>query len=344
LAGVDAGLLAFTLLLLAVLGPLLVSHVLDEQVGLVLALAVSVVGSAAVYLIRGTTGGQRRFGRYASTVLIDGAVRMIGCAVLVLIGSTDAVAFGLALCLGPIAAAVLTARGSGPPAGGIPAQLPANSLLSRDVALLLVASSMAMVMANVAPVVVTAMLPGDPATAAGFAGAVVLTRVPLLFMGPIQALLLPAMTAAAATGDRARLSGIVRRGLALIAAIGVIGVIGTALFGRPLIALLFGADRDTTWTVPLLWLTASAAVFMAVQLVQPAMVALRLHRALVLAWVAGVTAFCASLLTPVSPVDRGVLAQIVGPVVTLLILLAVLAGHLRSAKGSLTPPAEVNRS
>ena len=69
---------------------------LDEQVGLILALGLAVVGSAAVFLIRGLTGGQRRFRGYAGTVLIDGATRILGCAALVLLGSTDPVAYGLA--------------------------------------------------------------------------------------------------------------------------------------------------------------------------------------------------------------------------------------------------------
>ena len=57
-------------------------------------------------------------------------------------------------------------------------------------------------LANLAPVVVTALLPANPVSPLDSLPRVVLTRVPLLFMGPIQAMILPAMTAAAATGDR----------------------------------------------------------------------------------------------------------------------------------------------
>jgi len=329
MAWINGGIGLIALLVLAALTPLLLSRVLDDQVGLVLALAVAVAGSAAVYFIRGLTGGQRRFRRYAGTVLIDGATRILGCVALVLLGSTDPIAFGLALCAGPAVAAVATARRSGPPATGLSVVPPSTSRLTRDVGLLLIASAMAMVMANLAPVVVTALLHDDPVTAAGFAGAVVLTRVPLLFMGTIQALLLPGMTAAAATADRAGLRGTIGRGLALIATIGILGVIGTAVLGRPLVSLLFGADRDTTSSGLLMALTASAALFMAMQLLQPAMVALRRHRALVLAWVAGAIAFAASFAVPIAPVDRGVLAQIAGPTVTLAVQLAVLSRYLR---------------
>lgn len=324
---INGGLGLGTLLVLLVLTPLLLSRVLDEEVGLVLALAVSVVGSAAVYFVRGLTGGQRRFRRYAATVAIDGATRMIGCAALVALGNTNPVAYGMALCAGPAVAALLTVRGAGAPPGGHASSPPGYPQLTRDVSWLLIASALSMVMANLAPVVVTAMLPGDPATAAGFAGAVILTRVPLLFMSTIQALVLPGMTAAVGTGDRRHLWSTLARGLAVIGAIGVVAAIGTLLVGRPVLSILFGADRDTTATGPLVWLTISAALFMAVQLVQPAMVALRRHGALVLAWVAGAVAFVGCFFIPIDPIDRGVLAQVVGPLTTLLVQLAVLAGY-----------------
>lgn len=337
---IDGGLGFATLLVLLALAPLLLDRVLDGQVGLVLALALAVVGSAAVYLVRGLTGGQQRFRRYAMTVLLDGAVRIVGCLGLVAVGSTDPVAYALALCAGPGIAALLTARRAGPRPVGLPsragpapggADSPATGRLVKDVALLLVASGLTMVLANLAPVVVTAALPADPLTAAGFAGAVVLTRVPLLFMGTISALLLPGMTAAAAAGDQAALRWTVLRGLAVIGGIGVVAVIGTALIGRPVIALLFGVDRDTTTMPALVWLTASSAWFMAVQLLQPALVALRRHRALVLAWVAGTIAFAVSFLMPLEPLQQGVLAQVAGPAVTLLVQLAVIGKALRTA-------------
>jgi len=345
LLGIDGGLMLLTLLVLGALAPVLLSRVLGGDVGLIVALAISVVGSAAVYFVRGTSGGQRRFRRYALTVLIDGATRIAGCVGLVVIGSTNPVAFGVVLCAGPAVAALVTARGSGAPAIGIVRTPPAISQLARDVCWLLIASALWMIMQNLAPVVVTAMIPEDPVTAAGFAGAVVLTRVPLLFMGTIQSLLLPGMTAAAAAGDAVGLRRTVSRGLTVIGGIGTLAIIGTALFGRWAVNILFGADRDTTQTWGLVWLTASAVIFMAVQLLQPALVALRRHRALVGAWVAGAVAFSASFALPVSALDCGLIAQIAGPLVTLFVQLGVLSGYLRRRRaraagtGATTPEA-----
>jgi O-antigen/teichoic acid export membrane protein len=328
---VDGALMVATLLLLAALTPLLLDRVLNDELGLLVALAMAVIGSAGVYLIRGLTGGQLRFRRYASSVLLDGGVRIAGCVLLVALGNGQPVAWALALCAGPGVAAVLTARRSAPRDGPtIDAPPPLIWQLARDVGWLLVASALWMIMANVAPVVVTAMLVDHPVTAAGFAAAVVLTRVPLLLMGPIQAMLLPQLTAAVAADDRALLRATILRGLLLIAGIGVVAVIGTALVGRPVIGLLFGADRDTTDEWQLVWLTASAAVFMAVLMLQPALVALRLHRVLVAAWVAGAVAFAASFALPLPPVDDAIVAQLVGPLITLTVQLVVLRSRARS--------------
>ncbi len=332
IAAVDSGLAFVTLLTLAAAAPLLLSRVLDGEFGLVLALAVAIIGSAAVYLIRGLTGGHQHFRRYAMTVLLDGATRVLGCLALVMVGNTNPVAYGLALCAGPGVAALSTARHAGSSHQGTVGVAPGIGTLARGVSWLLIASALWMAMANLAPVVVTAMLPGDPVTAAGFAAAVVLTRVPLLFMGPIQAMILPAMTSAVAVNDRRRLGSTVIRGLMLIIGIGIVAVIGTALLGRPVISMLLGSERDTTDTSGLVWLTVSSALFMSVMLLQPALVALRRHRALVFAWVAGAIAFTVSFLVPLSAVDRGVLAQITGPLVTLAVELAVLGSYWRPSR------------
>ena len=332
MATVDIVLTVAVLLVLAGLTNVLLDRVLDDEFGMVLALALSVVGSAGVYLIRGLTGGQRKFRRYASSVLIDGATRIVGCLFLATLGSDNSTAWAAALCAGPAVAALLTCRRSVPTTGRVVDRPPGTWQLGRDVGWLLAASGLWMIMANVAPVVVTAILVDDPVTASGFAAAMVLTRVPLLLMGPIQAMLLPQMTAAVASDNRAALRSVLIRGLLVIGGLGLIAVLVTGLIGRQVTALLFGADRDTTGSSLLVWLTVSAMIFMAVLLLQPALVALRLHRLLVLAWVAGALAFTASFALPLPAVDCAIVAQIVGPLVTLGVQVLVLQRYARTAR------------
>ena len=323
-----------TTIVLVACAPVLLTNVLDGDVGLLLALVLAVVGSAAVYYIRGLSGGQQRFSRYASTTGIDGGARIAGCLVLAAAGATDPVAYALALCAGPAVAAALTLRGVTPrvaqrpdPGTANPAEtseLPTFAGLGRGVAYLLVASFVSLAMANLAPVIVTAMTDTDPAAATGFAAAVVLTRVPLLLMGPIQALILPRLTLAAGSGRLGDFRRDTVTGLAIIGGLAVLSLGVVAVLGGWALTVLVGAENATTPTGVLVLLALSAMLQMAVQFLQPALVAVRRHRQLVVAWVCGGAAFGLAFLIPLEPIDRGVLAQLVGPVVTLVIELVIL--------------------
>ncbi len=348
-----------TLIVLAIVAPVLLANVLDGDVGFVLALALTVIGSAAVYYIRGLSGGQQRFHRYAASTGIDGGFRILACVALAAAGVTNPIAYAGALCAGPAVAAVLTARGVvpaaepvGTPAGGpavvtgvavttAPAGTPVKDLpevadpslgaLGRGVAYLLVASFVSLAMANLAPVIVTGLLDIEPAAATGFAAAVVMTRIPLLLMGPIQALLLPRLTSAAAAGRFADFRRDTRLGLATIAGLTVIAVAGVGVLGEWGLSVLVGGSGTFGSPIVLMLLTFSAMLQLAVQFLQPALVAIRRHRMLVVAWLSGAVVFGLAFLVPIDPIDRGVLAQIAGPLVTMIIELATLgAGVERS--------------
>ena len=56
-------------------------------------------------------------------------------------------------------------------------------------------------LANIAPVVVTALLPGDPVHTGIFAFVFVVARVPVFVLLSLQAILLPALSRAAASKD-----------------------------------------------------------------------------------------------------------------------------------------------
>ena len=335
---VCAGLGVLTVMVLALCAPALLVAVLDGTVGLILALVLAVVGSAAVYYIRGLTGGQQRFRHYAATTGIDGGFRIAGCLALAAAGATNPTAYALALCAGPAAAALCTARGAlptSPPApavidkagtsDGAVAGVPRLGELSKGVAYLLVASFASLAMANLAPVIVTGLPGSEPATAAVFAAAVVLTRVPLLLMGPIQALLLPRLTSAAAAGRLTDFRRDTIRGLSVIGILTVIAIGGTALLGQWALRVLIGGSGGSIGSGVLVLLTLSAMVQMAVQFLQPALVAIGRHRMLVVGWLSGAAAFAVAFAVPISPIDRGVLAQLVGPLVTMMIELGTLS-------------------
>lgn len=313
---------ALTLAVLAVAGEVVLEPVFRGDVGLVLALAVCVVGSTVVFHGRGVLGGQRRFRRYGVGLLVDAGVRITGVAVLTLAGTTSGVAFALAWCAGPGVAA-LTTRPRGPAGGGDSRGVPAA------VGSLLVASLVSMAVANLSPVLVAAALPAEPSRAFAFACALVLTRAPLLFIGPIQAMLLPGLVTAAARGDTADVRRQLHRGLQIVAGLGVAAVAGAWLVGRPVLILLFGRDADLLPAAVIAALAAAAVLMVAVSVTQLSMVALGSHRLLLFGWTGGAVAFIAVFAAAVhtDPVGAGVAATLAAPAVTLATLLAGTHRH-----------------
>ncbi len=336
LVGVTAALTGLTIAALAALAPLLLERVLDRQVSLVLALALAVVGSALVYGIRGLAGGQRRFRVYATSLIVDGGVRLLGCLALVAAGSTDPAAFAMALCAGPLIAALTCLRPSRltGDAGRSPAPPPTWAATGAGVAWLLGASALTMCLANLAPVIVTATLTGDAATAAAFTTALVLTRIPLLLMSPVQALVLPGLSAAAEGGRAQEFRGQFTRGLAVVAVFGVLGVIGVGIAGPWILDLLFGVPEGDVGTWELEILTGSAILFMIIQLCQPALIALHRHAGLLAGWAVGAAVFVACFLLPLDPVARALLAQVLAPAVVLAIHGLLIRGGLHRVTGA----------
>lgn len=324
------GLMVATLIILALAAPVLLSKVLDGRLDLLAVIACAVFGSAMVFLIRGIFGGQSRFGNYAFTLMVDGGVRLAGCVILAILGSRSPAAYAAALAAGPVlasGAAFLTRPGrrDNLPAtfGRMPVALhptPSWSSLNRGVLWLLISSVLWMSMANLAPVIVTAALPMAPAVAAGFAVALILTRIPLLLMAPVQALFLPRLTRAVASADLNDFFRQIRKGLLGVAVVGAGSVAGFALLGRWAIATLFGDDVDTNSRGILALLATSATILMVILFLQPALVALRLSRPMVLGWVVGTAVLLACFfLLPFTPLTSAIWAQLAGPAATLII-------------------------
>lgn len=333
-----AGIAALTMVALLIFGGPVTSGVLRGETGLLLALGLSVVGSAAVFWVRGLAGGQRRFPSYGSTLVVDAGVRILGCGVLALLGVTEPIGYGLALCSGPLIAAVVTVRPVLPSAARTkvvaaqPQSVAAGAgwtALIRAIAALLVSSGISMAIANLAPVLVNAALPGDPALAFSFAGALVLTRVPLLLMGPVQALVLPRLTTAVTRRRMADFRRQLGRCLLLVAAVAVAAIAGAWLLGRWVMRMVYGRAADLLPGSTLALLAGAAGLLMAISLLQPALVALGQHTGMVLGWLLGAVIFGCAFLLPLAPVNQALVAQLAGP----LTAVAVHFGVLRAAMG-----------
>jgi O-antigen/teichoic acid export membrane protein len=308
--------------------PLLLGPVLEGRPGLLAALVVAIAGSAGVYWARGMLGGQQRFAEYARTLYVEGAVRLLPCLVLLGLAVGAPEAYGLAFAVGSAVAALSVApalrlKPSTEPAGQVTG-------MGRGLWYLTMAIALSQLLANLAPVIVSYRLPGDPVLAAVFGTTFVLARIPLFLFAPVQAVLLPKLTRAATLGAHDELSRRLRQAVTLVAGLGLLGVLGCVLFGPWAAELLFNAAvRPTAGTLALLG--AATLVMMVALVIQPTLVAMGRQRQVTVAWALGAVVFLAVLVAPVHPVAAALVAQLVGPGVVLVVLGFGVVRALRAA-------------
>ncbi|SHN46092.1 lipopolysaccharide biosynthesis protein [Cryptosporangium aurantiacum] len=338
--GLFAGIAVVTL----ALSPILVPEVLHGNTVLLAGLLIASASYAVVSVTRGNFGGRHAFGRYGTSVGTEGGVRLVAgvaLAALALGGAAVAgwaSAYGLAFCLAPLVAVGLTApwflrdvRGGRDEVSGAAGAAGPLGPLARGVGLLTVAWGLSLAIANAAPVVVAGLLPNDAdgvATAATFSSAVVLARIPLFVFQGAQSLVLPSFARAAAHSDPSALRQAVRPALLLVAAVGAAALMVSAVLGNWLGRIAFGS-AFTTSNALFTALMVGTVAGMAVQIVQPALLALGRHRWVAGGWVIGAVVFAASFTLPFAPVTDAVIAQLASAAATLGVLGVVLFRALR---------------
>ncbi|WP_199430799.1 lipopolysaccharide biosynthesis protein [Qaidamihabitans albus] len=328
---VGAALVATASVVLAATSPVLVPRVLGGHWGLLGVLVLSTAAAAGLFLLRGVLGGRRRFSAYAGTLGAEGGGRLAVVLAVAGLGAASATGYGLAFMAGYALALVVALpwvwpRRSPRPArsgGGEPART-----LARGVTLLGVATLLSFAVANIAPVVVTGRLPGEPAVAAAFAQAFVLARAPMLVFAPVQAMLLPGLTTAAERGALDLMRTRVRQILLAVTAVGVPGAIAAAVFGPWVLRTFFGVGEPPSPAV-LGLLGGGTVLLMAAQTLQPALVALRRHRTVTTAWTLGTVLLAGLLALPVHAVAAALIAQLAGSVVVASGCLLGLRSELR---------------
>jgi O-antigen/teichoic acid export membrane protein len=358
-----AVLLVSVLAVLALSAPVLVSRPLTGHWALYAALLLVAPTSAAVYLVRGLLGGLQRFTGYASTLLGEGISRLVltgAVAVMgVRLGWVYAVAYSVAIGMGAVTG-LRWVRGTGGAAvpsapardgdvsgttdvsattDGADVTAGRGDRIGRGLSQLFVATLMAQVVANLAPVVVTARLTHDTATAAAFAAAFVMVRIPLFIFAPVQAMLLPALTRAAAHRELGQVRRRVRQIMVAVLLIGGLGAGCSAVLGPWAVQVIFGAKVQLSGAT-LGALGISTVALMTAQVLQPALIALDEHGRLTLVWVAGTTLLVGLLLLPTDAMLAAVIAQLAGGLVVVVGMSAVVRSRLGSRRASPSSGAE----
>lgn len=324
-----AGLLGTVLLVLAVVAPFLVRGPLLGHWDLFAGLVVSAVTAAAVFFVRGALAGRRAFTGYAATLAAEGLMRLLPALGIAAAGLAAVGSYGLAFALGSGFGAIAGLLWLRPTSSGVarevraPERGPAGGL-----APLVGATLTAQLVANLAPVVVTARLVDDAATAAAFAAAFVLVRVPLFVFSPVQAAVVPAVAAAVAARDECKVRRIVRAGGIAALALGLAGAAALSVLGPWAVRTLLGAKVPVSGAV-LGLLGAGTALLILAQVLQAALVALRAHAAATGWWQASAAVLVVFLVLPVGPVGAAVAGQVAASAVVVLGMLAALRSRLR---------------
>ena len=270
----------FLLALILLLSPMINDNLFEGNVIITVSLAIAIVTYGALYFTKGLSSGLGKFSAYGFIVGADGAIRVLACTALLLLGVTQLSAYSLIIVITPIIGVMIVLFAgqlkteSGPPATW--------SEITENLVWLLGGSIFAAALVNAGPLTVDIL--GDSQDAirvTQFGNAVLLTRVPLFLFQAVQAALLPRLTRLAARGDLVEFKIGFRRLVVLVIGVGVFGTIGAFLFGPFFLDLVYGGGIDRR-TLTLLAL-ASAIYMMALAIAQ-AVIALRGHRLVALGW------------------------------------------------------------
>ena len=275
-----AAIVVFLVALILLLSPMINENLFEGNAIITVSLAIAIVTYGALYFTKGLSSGLGKFSAYGFIVGADGAIRVLACTALLLLGVTQLSAYSLIIVITPIIGVMIVLLAgqlkteSGPPATW--------SEITENLVWLLGGSIFAAALVNAGPLTVDIL--GDSQDAirvTQFGNAVLLTRVPLFLFQAVQAALLPRLTRLAARGDLVEFKIGFRRLVVLVIGVGVFGTIGAFLFGPFFLDLVYGGGIDRR-TLTLLAL-ASAIYMMALAIAQ-AVIALRGHRLVALGW------------------------------------------------------------
>lgn len=287
-------------------------------------LLLGLVGTWAAFLVRGVLSGRRQFRSYAITMVVEGLGRLVPGLVLALAGFRHAWSFGLVYALG-----FLVAAGSGlvvaraPVPDGLP-PVDAGEPESANQAAVRLARLTGGILAGqvlvyAVPLVISARLASEHELVVSVVAAIGLTRLALLILFPLQAPLLPKLTAAAARREFAA----VRRSTAGLVAVcvgaGLFGIVVAGAVGPWIVDTVMGG-KVTLSRVFLIELATGTLLLLIANVLQSALIALNRQRTVLWGWIIGVAAMAPLFLLPFGVLTAAAMAAIGGPLATTLVM------------------------
>ncbi|TQM63880.1 O-antigen/teichoic acid export membrane protein [Humibacillus xanthopallidus] len=293
-AGVTVA-LAFSVVLAALVLPFVLHASGGANSLLWLVTTSSFVALGIAYVSRGLLSGRSSFGRYSAQFVAEGAVRLALVGLCVAIGVANPWGYAAVVPVALLVAVAVTWRRD-------ERLMSTSPSLVRDVALsmapLVVASLISLTLVNLGPVAIRYVqdVP-DPTHDGSYLAAAFIARLPIFAFAAVQAVLMPRLARAVVRNDAADFRATVLRVLVPTLALGLIGVVGVAVAGPWLLALLAGPQYDLP-RLDMVLLTAAYACYLLTLVLQPSAVALGKHRASAVVWVVGALTFAVAWLLP----------------------------------------------
>ncbi len=335
-AALAAAFLAVLLGALAVSWDFVTTELFGGNAAVTLALVLNVGALALAHLSRGVLAGTGQFGRYGAQLGLDGLLRSALVVALVLGGAGSPASFGIAIAVAQVVAVLVT---------GLPAvRLSAGpsvrwSTVSSGLGLLLAATLFAQILVNVGPAIAQ-LLSTNPALAGELLSAAVLARIPVFVYASLQASLLPSLSRAVAAGDVDRFRGFLRRGLAAVVGLGLLGVAGCALLGPWLVRVFFDGV-GLVGRADLALLAAGTAVYLVAMVLGQALVALGRTGSQALAWTVGFVVLAVVTVLPLDVLARVEFGYLLGSAAVAVVAAWSLARHRLSVPTPAPAPAAV---
>ncbi|HEY8789841.1 MAG TPA: hypothetical protein VIM10_12025 [Actinopolymorphaceae bacterium] len=338
-------LLALSLATLTFARPL-ANLLFDGSLGLLVVLVITFGTLAVTYVYRGVLAGEGRFDLYGAQLGIEGTARLVGCGLLMLLGTGSVAAYVMLIPLAQAAALLLVIRPGVVRLAGTrddtqPAAAPGRVerdevRADRTLVWLVVAAVLSQTLVNAATVLVRVLGKGNPGAAGHLLAGLTVARLPLFVFAAVQAVLLPGFAALLAIGATGALR---RRVLLVCVATAAAMAVATTLLGFAgpwAVRLLFGDAFQLSGTV-LAALAAGTGLFMIATVLANAAMAALSFRTVALCWACGVAVMLTAVAAPMSLIARAVGGFVVGAGVSCSLLAVAFNRYARSAEPMRVP-------
>ncbi len=295
------------------------------SVGIVL----GALGWALVAGPRGRLTGAGRFHEYSALLVLEAVVRVALCAAAWMFrdqaGWLLSLAMGLPLLIAAALGQWFLRSDPAVPTGQ------GSALLAEQGAMTAVALA-AQVVLSTAPLWLAARGVEGAAAAGAFVSATSYMRVPSLFAGGIQAMVLSKSSAAAQLGDTDAVAGLARRSALLAAGVCTAVVLALLAVSGPALFLLYGPGIDIGWGV-LLILGASTVIFVSGNVITQVYLGCRRSVSAAVIWVVAAVATTVALGLLATSSAGAAWAGLIGVVVGVGALLLFLSRTVRGVAG-----------